>query len=400
MVSISSSADSELAASRSTGAASRVGGSLPGQHSGNVLFLVNSLRVGGSERKAVRLANALAADGWRVALAYLSSPQSLLAEVQPAVAVVNLQRRGKFSVAALRRLAALIRERGVTRLVAMNLYATLYALLAARLVRNPALRVVSSINTTEFVTRKEALQMLIYRHVLRRADVIVFGAERQRQLWCARYGLDRSPGRSLVLYNGVDTRRFCRTNVTPAVRPAPPGRVLLGTVGAFRTEKAQVDLVRAIHELSGRGADVGAIIVGDGPERPRIEDEIRRLGVAQRVTLLGEMQDVRPYLASMDVFVLSSIAVETFSNAVLEAMAMSCPVVVSNAGGMEEMLQFGGGFTYPPGDVRSLCGILLPLIADAHRRQALGMQAREAVEQHFNFTAMLHRFSVEVLQAS
>jgi glycosyltransferase involved in cell wall biosynthesis len=370
---------------------------VPERHDRSVMFLVNSLNVGGSERKTVRLANALAAGNRQVLLAYLSPPESLLSQVHPAVAVVNLQRRGKFSIQALRRLVTIIRERNVTALVAMNLYSALYAVLARLLCKSLPLRVAVCVNTTEFATRKEELQMLIYRHVLRRADVVVFGAERQRQLWCSRYRLDGSSDKTIVLYNGVDTSEFSKRNVVPAALGEPAGTVMLGTVGAFRVEKAQIDLVRTVHELTGRGLDVGALIVGDGPQRPQIEQEMRRLGLNGKVRLVGEAQDVRPYLALMDIFVLPSVAVETFSNAALEAMAMSCPVVAARVGGMDEMLRFGGGMMYPPGDVQSLCNRLMPLVVNAHARRELGEQACQAVERHFSFDRMLNDFGERVL---
>lgn len=354
-----------------------------------VLFLVNSLKIGGSERKTIRLANALAAGNRQVALAYLSPPESLLPQVHPAVASLNLQRRGKFSARALRRLVATISDRNIATLVAVNLYSALYAVLARWLCKGQRLRVVVAVNTTEFATRKEKLQMILYRHILQRADLVIFGAERQRRLWRCRYGLDRTPDRTAVVYNGVDTAEFSRAGVVPAMLGEPTGRVMLGTVGALRAEKAQIDLVRAVYQLAQRGLDVGALIVGDGPQRPEIEREIRRLGVEQRVRLPGSAQDVRPYLAAMDVFVLTSVAVETFSNAVLEAMAMSCPVLVTRVGGMDEMLQFGGGMMYPPGDVQSLCGLLVPLVTKAQARRELGALARQAVEKHFSFATML-----------
>lgn len=370
---------------------------VPQRHARSVLFLVNSLRVGGSERKAVRLANALALRGWSVAFAYLSAPETLLPELRAEVSTVNLKRHGKFSIRALRALAVLLRQRRVATLVAMNLYSSLYAVLAARLADSPGPRVAASINTTDFVSRKEQLQMLLYRHVLRRADIVVFGAERQRQMWCKRYGLNSSLQRSTVLYNGVDTRAFESTRITPAVSAVSTGRVTLGTVGVLRLEKGHTHLVRAVYELTRRDVDVGAIIVGEGPERNRIENEIGRLGLADRISLVGEVRDVRPYLASMDVFVLTSIGVETFSNAVLEAMAMSCPVVVSNEGGMGEMLQFGGGYTYAPGDVEQLCATLMPVVTDSQARRQLGEQARRAAEEHFSFDAMLRHFTQSVL---
>jgi glycosyltransferase involved in cell wall biosynthesis len=292
-----------------------------------------------------------------------------------------------------------LRERNVDTLVAVNLYPALYAVLVRLLLREEHLRIVVSVNTTEFATLKEKLQMLLYRHILARADLVIFGAELQRQLWGLRYGFQRTPGRGIVLYNGIDTAVFSRTSLSPATRAEPTSRVILGTVGAFRVEKAQTHLLRAVHELTRRDLDVGALIVGDGPRRSEIEREICSLGLEQRVRLVGEVQDVRPYLAEMDIFVLPSVAVETFSNAVLEAMAMSCPIVAARIGGMEEMLRFGGGVTYPPGDIEALCGLLAPLVADADARSEFGEQARKAVEEHFSFGRMLRDFAERVLDA-
>jgi len=364
----------------------------------SVMFLLNSLVVGGSERKCVRLANALAATNQQVAIAYLSPPESLLAQIHPAVATVNLQRRGKFSLPALHRLTTQLKAHDVGTVVAMNLYSSLYAVLAA-FPRRRSLRIAVSVNTTEFASRKEQLQMHLYRHVLRCADVVVFGAECQRELWRSRYRFDESSDKSIVVYNGVDTREFSRASIATKPRGESERRVILGTVGAFRVEKAQIDLVRAVHELTARGADVGALIVGDGSQRAQIESEIQRLGLAAKIQLVGESQDVRPYLASMDIFVLPSVAVETFSNAVLEAMAMSCPVVVSRVGGMEEMLRHGGGMSYAPGDVHALCDVLIPLVENADARRRLGEQARRAVEQNFSFDRMLNEFAGRVLSA-
>jgi hypothetical protein len=62
------------------------------------------------------------------------------------------------------------------------------------------------------------------------------------------------------------------------------------------------------------------------------------------------------------------------------------------------MLQFGGGIMFPPGDVRSLCDLLMPLVANAQARREVGEQAREAVEKHFSFGRMLGDFTERVLE--
>lgn len=366
-----------------------------------VLFLLSSVTSGGSETKTVRLANTLAARGRRVIVAYLELPDRLVRALDPAVESVDLQRRGKFSVGALLRLVRLVRRRGVSVMVAINLYPALYAYLATWLLRGPRRHVIAWVNTTEFGSRKESAQMRLYRRVLNRLDLVLFGAESQRKLWCERYAMNDSNERCAVLYNGVDAVRFSRAAVEPlAAAAAPETRFLVGTVGRLAPEKAHVHLVRAVADLRTRGLDVGALIVGAGPERAQIEAEIRHARMEPFVRIVGESADVRPYLARMQIFVLCSVAVETFSNATLEAMAMGCPVVSARVGGMEEMLRWGGGLTYPAGDVAALTQALSDLLDDSPRLAQMSSEARNAAVTHFSWSQMVSEMEACIQRVS
>ncbi|HEU4625693.1 MAG TPA: glycosyltransferase family 4 protein [Steroidobacteraceae bacterium] len=363
-----------------------------------LLFLLNSLMVGGSETKSIRMANALAARGSDVTVAYLNPPEQLIGEIEPRVRTLHLRRRGKFSVRAWRGLVDAIRTRGTPVVVAMNLYPSLYAALARSWLGRDRFRLLMSVNVTDFVSREHERRMLLYRRVLKRADTVIFGAETQRRLWRERYGIggdERGPGKeasSVVLYNGVDTDRFAPAARTPAAHRFLRTRYVIGTVGRMRAEKAQHTLVAVTATLRSRGIDVGALLVGDGPERPRILAEIDAHGMQQFVTLAGETKDVRPYLADMDVFVLPSISVETFSNAALEALACGVPVVCSRIGGMEELIGYGGGVSYAAGDVRDLTDVLARLLSDDSERQRLARAARRAAVEHFGWDRMVDRF--------
>jgi glycosyltransferase involved in cell wall biosynthesis len=359
-----------------------------------VLFLLSALGIGGSEGKIVRLANSIAARGDRVVIAYLNGPVDLLGEISSAVTVVNLDRRGRLSLRALKRLIDVIGSHDVGTVVSVNLYASLYVWLARLRLGRKCFRMLASVNTTEFISRAESRQMLLYRHCLAAADLVIFGAETQRKLWRDRYGIGARPGRAAVLYNGVDIARFD----APQGLEGQPACVLeashvIGTVGRLRPEKAHVQLVGAVAELRRRGLDVGALIVGDGSERARIEAEIARLALQPHVHLAGATRDVRPWLAMMDVFVLTSIGVETFSNAALEAMASGLPVVSSAVGGMEELVAFGGGVTYRPGDVQELANRLEDLLRDPRKRADMGQQARRATVEHFSWNGMVEAFT-------
>lgn len=358
-----------------------------------VLVLLNSLTIGGSETKSVRMANALAERGSDVTVAYLNPPEQLRPEISPQVRVVHLRRTGKFSLGALRRLMQTIRERGNPVVLSVNLYPSLYAAIARTLLGRDRFRLLMSVNTTEFQARKDARRMPLYRRVLRTADTVIFGAETQRKLWQQRYRIGVGGGRAstAVLYNGVDTDRFS----TPCVdRPSSllETKYIIGTVGKMRPEKAHVDLVAATAALRAQGLDVGCLIVGDGTERPRIVEEIERQGLSGFVQLVGETRDVRPHLAQMDIFALTSTSVETFSNAALEAMACGVPVVCSRIGGMEELIGHGGGFSYEPGNVPELTSILARLLSDDLERVRLSRAARHAAVEHFGWDRMVDRF--------
>lgn len=359
----------------------------------HILFVLSSLAIGGSERKIVRLANALHRRGRAVALAYLNPPDELRAEVAPGVPVVHLERRGKFSFAVMARLRELIVAQASDVVVAVNLYSALYAGLVAQLRRDvpPTVRFVAAINTTDLGDRKLGRQMLVYRPVLKSMDLVIFGSEFQRAAWLHRHLRDGAL-RTSVLYNGVDVDFFDATKVEAELVPGwPPHRVVVGTVGVLRAVKSHEHLIEAIAILRSRGCEVGAALVGAGDREGYLRALVARLGVEPYVHFFGAQRDVRPFVAGFDVFVLTS-AMETFSNAALEALAMGRPVVASAVGGMPEMLSEGGGIVYRYGTATALADALEPLVTRSEYRDALAVEARETVLRRFGFEGAVGEF--------
>lgn len=356
----------------------------------DVLFLLNNLAVGGSERKVVRLANACSARGMRIGVAYLNEPTTLLADIAAGVATFFLARQGRYSLKANAALRRLIEEQRPRNLVSVNLYPALYVVTATRWSRQRP-RTIGLMNTTE-MRRGARWKRSFYTRVLRYLDWTVYGCELQRDAWLSAESTMRS--RSSVIYNGVDVARFSTAGAEGATQRANHGigenAFVVGTVGRLVAEKNQLPLIDAVAELRAKGADAHLMLVGDGPMRAALEQRAEQRGISGAVTFTGALSDVRPALRAFDVFVLPSLS-ETFSNAALEAMAMQLPVILTRTGGAAEMIEHGReGFIVDVADLpRQLPELLNQLRLDDVLRTRMAAAASTRVQQSFSWEGMV-----------
>jgi glycosyltransferase involved in cell wall biosynthesis len=159
-------------------------------------------------------------------------------------------------------------------------------------------------------------------------------------------------------------------------------RVLL-CVGRLSHEKGHADLVRAfptMRELTGDSA-LRLVLVGEGPERPRIEELCRSLNLSDVVTLVGQQDDINPYYAIADVFLLPSHS-EGCPNVLLEAMAAGVPVVATAVGGVPEVVTNGrDGILVEKNDRAGLASATAQLLRDRELRDRLVSFAGEVVSR-------------------
>lgn len=205
-------------------------------------------------------------------------------------------------------------------------------------------------------------------------------------------GAGVNPSRITVIPNGVDLDRWSRAAI-PAGRPPglPETPRVIGMVARLSGDKDLDTLLEAFGRVAERRDDVGLAVVGDGPERGRLESLAARHPHAGRIAVLGHRTDVLGLTASFSVAVLSTRA-EGMPNAVLEAMALERPVVASRVGGVPELVEHERhGLLTPPGDAEALAAALLRLLDDPGEASRLARAARARVEERFSFAARLRR---------
>jgi glycosyltransferase involved in cell wall biosynthesis len=196
-----------------------------------------------------------------------------------------------------------------------------------------------------------------------------------------------TPERTVVIPNAVNVA------AAPRSRPGERKRPLIVAVGRLKAPKDFPTFIQALSRLRIDSFD--ALIVGDGPDRARLEEQIEALGLSDRIRLAGERRDVPRMLATADAFVLPS-ASEGHPVSILEAMAAGLPVVASRVGGVpEQVFHEETGLLVEPGDPGELAAALERLIGDPFLRRRLGAAGRARAELAFGLDTF-RRAHVEV----
>lgn len=205
-----------------------------------------------------------------------------------------------------------------------------------------------------------------------------------------------------VVANAVDTDRFRPADPEERRRlrrehGLPETGLLAGCVANLRPIKGVDVLVEAWGRVAAAGTEAGLVLLGDGPDRARLQARAEALGIGSRVRFLGTRHDVPELLRAMDLAVLPSRG-EGFSNALLEYMASGLPSVATAVGGNPELLDSPGlGRIVPPEDPGALAAAVLEMAASPELRARMGRAARERVREHHAVDVVLARW-VEVLE--
>ena len=184
---------------------------------------------------------------------------------------------------------------------------------------------------------------------------------------------------------------------TRRVMGIPDGRFVVGWIGRMTGVKRTDVLLQGFRTLREDGIDAVLCMVGDGPDRESVEQLADELGIVRDCLFTGYQEDVGPFFAAFDVFVLTSGNEGTPVTAI-EALAAGCPVVATRVGGVPDVVTDGeDGFLVSPAAVDELAGRLADLARDPDLRARMGasgrarMRTRYAVDRLIDDTDRLYR---------
>ncbi len=357
------------------------------------LFVTNRLEHGGAEWMLVSLVRRLAAFGVDPLVACLKDAGPLAAECRAAgVPVFDRLLSHKFDFPVIPRLSRLVREEGVSSIVAVGSGGDrmFWSTLAGR-AAGARVFVWSHWCPTADQQRFERANRALYRLVDR---YVALGRRHADALARWEY-VPR--GRIEIIHNGIELSRFDaagRRDRARAELGLREGEVGIGIVANLRPEKRHDVFIAAARQVAARHPSARFFIVGDGPAREAVADAARRSGLpADVLRLMGARDDVPLLLAGLDVCCLCS-ELECFSLTMLEAAAAGCAFVGPRSGSLDEFLEPDQtGLAVSPADASALAAALDRLVADAGLRRRLADAGRARVQAEFGIERTCRGFA-------
>lgn len=198
------------------------------------------------------------------------------------------------------------------------------------------------------------------------------------------------PERVSTIPTGIDVARFSPGGPAAALHPQQGQVPLVGMVSVLRSWKGHTTFLLAARQLTDRGFPARFVIVGDGPIRYQIEQQIAELKLGEVVTLTGHREDVPEVLRALAVLVIASTRHEGVPQIGLQALACQTPVIGSEVGGIPEIIRpHKTGRLFPAGDAGRLADAIQETLTQPETTQALAQRGRAMVVERHSLEHML-----------
>lgn len=356
-----------------------------------VLYIVDGLGFGGTQRYVIDLAKFSSKfDVDPFVCSFVKGDQvknELLNENIPILAVPVTK---VYTSEALRALGKIVRFIKFHKIEVVHTFQTnpnILGTLAGRLAGVP---VISSRRDTGELGMRGSWRVVLFERLIINRLVSKIVANSKAAAEAAQKNEGIPSGKIQVIYNGIDHARY--SDLLKAFRGKIRANMNLsedlfvfGNIAVHRTVKSLDTLIRAFKIVHAQDSSTRLLMVGDGPERKNLESLARSLRISNAVLFTGVNLDVSTILPAMDAFILSS-KTESFSNAILEAMAVGLPVIATDVGGNPESVLHGDtGLLVPKEDPEAMAKAMMNILNNPTECVSMGMRGKKRIQTYFSW---------------
>jgi len=357
-----------------------------------IVYVIPTLDYGGAERQLLELCGRIDRDVFDPTIILLTDRDRLWAEQyqnRPHIKIIKIRHTGKYNPLKLFELSRIFKQLRPhivhTYLPTANFWGSITAKLATT-------------NTKVIASSRGLYYKLLPKLIIMNflsfyffANLIVVNSEADKQS-CIDL-LKVRPKKLLKIHNALvmntDTSGFDRNALCKDFGINDPAIPIISTVGRLTHQKSPQYFIEMAHLLTTQGLGAKFLIAGSGPMLQPLQEQVNSLGLSKSVVFLGDIENVKQLLFITDVFVLHTLA-EGCSNAILEAMAMSCPIVTTSISENKELIQDNHtGLLVPPKQERELASAVFKLLNNTQLAQSFAENARQKAIRQFSLEKMV-----------
>lgn len=356
-----------------------------------VLHVIGGGEFGGAERHILNLATAFDPKLVEVSVCCLFAEPFLRVAREAGIRTHAVPMRHKLDLGILTKLKDLIVSENIDIVHTHGVRANLVGRLAARLAGvETVVTTVHSLLVQDYPDWFSRVANMFIERASRGLTTHFIAVSGGLQKALIQQGISQQ--KITVVYNGLNPESFREEGGTAGSwrekAGFPPGIQLAAVVGRLHPVKGHRQFLKSAAEVLKERKDVHFLVVGTGPERDRLEEYTRKLGISEHVTFTGFISDVSELMPDLNLLIVPSLW-EGFGLTALEAMAVGVPVVATSVGGLPEIVEHcTTGLLVPPADEAGLTRGIIWMLDHPQEAVEMAAAAKNMVEQKFTARAM------------
>lgn len=358
-----------------------------------VLHVIGGGEFGGAERHILNLATAMDPQRVAITVCCLFADPFVKVAREEGINALAIPMRHKLDFSIITKLRDLIKQEDVDLVHTHGVRANLVGRLAARMAgKDTVVTTVHSLLTQDYPDVFSRLANMFIERASRGLTTHFIAVSGGLQKALLQQGIPEK--RVAVIYNGLNPADFDVDHTPGTWRQKmgiSPDVPLVAIIGRLHPVKGHRFFLQAAADILQSRPDVRFVVVGCGPERPRLEEYAQRLGINHGVIFTGFVSDVSEVLPDLNLLVIPSLW-EGFGLTALEAMVAGVPVVATSVGGLPEVVDHGTtGLLVPPADDTGLARGINWMLDHPREAGDMAQLAKSAVEEKFTAAVMARK---------